>query len=229
MEETLEPAVLTNKSVKDQQATLRNLRNKAKTVMEEQGVNVLYLSFDFLRWTETAQSSDFLDSPLILVPVTLTWESITAPFVLSLHEDEIVINPTLTYKMENDFGLKLPEFNADDNLSDYFAHQQNLVDAQQWEVIPEVGLSLLSFLKINMYRDLERHRNAILSNPIARTLSGDTDAINRDISFLDGFDHDTNVSPESTFQVVDADSSQQDAIVCAKQGLSFVLQGPPGT
>ena len=75
-----EPAVLTNKSVKDQQATLRNLRNKARTIMEEQGVNVLYLSFGFLRWTEAAQSRYQFDSPLVLVPVTLSWESITAPF-----------------------------------------------------------------------------------------------------------------------------------------------------
>lgn len=224
-----EPAVLTNKSVKDQQATLRNLRNKARTIMEEQGVNVLYLSFGFLRWTEAAQSRYQFDSPLVLVPVTLSWESITAPFVLSLHEDEIVVNPTLAYKMENDFGIRLPELNADDGLSDYFDRLQNLVATQQWEVVAEVGLGLFSFLKINMYRDLERHRDVILSNPVIRTLSGDASAINHDLSFVDGFDHDTNTPPETTFQVVDADSSQQDAIVCAKQGVSFVLQGPPGT
>ena len=29
--------------------------------------------------------------------------------------------------------------------------------------------------------------------------------------------------------VVDADSSQQDAIMLAKNGISFVMQGPPGT
>lgn len=34
---------------------------------------------------------------------------------------------------------------------------------------------------------------------------------------------------EYLFQVVDADSSQQDAIVLSKRGISFVLQGPPGT
>lgn len=110
-----ESAIRTNKSAKDQQATLRNLRNKAKTIMEEQGVNVLYLSFGFLRWTEAAQSDYHFDSPLILVPVTLIWESITAPFVLSLHEDEIVVNPTLRYKMDNDFGIKFPDFDPEDS------------------------------------------------------------------------------------------------------------------
>ena len=102
-------SVQTNQSIKEQQRTLRNLRSKAKTFMEEQGVNVLYLSFGFLRWTESDHSKVHFDAPLILVPVSLSWESITSPFVLSLHEDEIIVNPTLAFKLDNDFGIKLPE------------------------------------------------------------------------------------------------------------------------
>ena len=41
---TLDASIITNQTVKEQQKTLRNLREKAKTVMEEQGVNILYLS-----------------------------------------------------------------------------------------------------------------------------------------------------------------------------------------
>ena len=40
---------------------------------------------------------------------------------------------------------------------------------------------------------------------------------------LDGGD------PSETFQVLDADSSQQEALALARKGASFVLQGPPGT
>lgn len=222
-------SVQTNQPAKEQQRTLRNLRSKAKTFMEEQGVNVLYLSFGFLRWTESGHSKAYFDAPLILVPVSLSWESITSPFVLSLHEDEIIVNPTLTYKLENDFGIKLPEFNVEDSLSAYFESVCRLTSVNQWEVIPEVGLGLLSFLKINMYRDLENHREAILKNPVVRALGGDATGVAHDLSEIDHFDHDNNTTPERTFQVVDADASQQDAILCAKQGHSFVLQGPPGT
>ena len=221
--------VVTNKPPKELQKVLRNIRGKAKTVMEEQGINVLYLAFGFLRWTEAPQSKVTIDSPLILVPVTLSWESIISPFVLSPHEDEIVLNPTLVYKMENDFGIKLPEFSTDISLSDYFSAVQDKIASQRWQVIPEVGLSLLSFLKINMYQDLERNRNTILQNPAIRALAGDSRAIDHGVSGLDNYDHDGCSSPLETFQVVDADSSQQDAILCAKQGFSFVLQGPPGT
>jgi DNA polymerase III delta prime subunit len=40
---------------------------------------------------------------------------------------------------------------------------------------------------------------------------------------------DNVVDPIDTYQVLDADSSQQEAIEAAKRGKSFVLQGPPGT
>lgn len=63
--------VITNQSIREQQKTLRNIRDKAKTIMEEQGVNVLYLAFGFLKWCESSNSDQYFSSPLILVPVTL--------------------------------------------------------------------------------------------------------------------------------------------------------------
>ena len=39
--------IKTDKKPSDRQKVLRNLRNKAKTAMEEQGINMLYLSFGF--------------------------------------------------------------------------------------------------------------------------------------------------------------------------------------
>lgn len=182
--------VVTNQSVKEQQKTLNNIRTKAKTAIEEQGINLLYLSFGFVRWTESENSDQTFDAPLILVPVALKLESITSPFVLTLHEDEIVVNPTLIYKLENDYGIKLPEFNSEGSLSDYFSEVSEIISKSHWEIIPEVGLGLLSFLKINMYRDLEQHKEKILQNPIVRALGGDTTALQYDLSEFENVDHD---------------------------------------
>ena len=111
--------VETNKNTSDLQKALRNLRNKAKTAIEEQCVNVLYLSFGFLKWTESENSNQSFTSPLVLVPVTLTIESIKSPYTLTLHEDEIVVNPTLVYKLENDFGITLPTFDENGDIDDF--------------------------------------------------------------------------------------------------------------
>lgn len=228
-EPTLFASVETNQSIKDMQKTLRNLRDKAKTATEEQGINVLYLSFGFLEWNESKDSEQYFRSPLILVPVILTVESISSPYILSLHEDEILVNPTLQYKLDNDFGITLPEFDEDGDLQEYFSKINSLVSHNKWKVVEETGLSLLSFLKINMYNDLSKHRDSIISNPIVRTISGDASASNHIPEEINDFDFDTKTKPIDIFQVVDADSSQQDAILCAKKGISFVLQGPPGT
>lgn len=224
----LNNGVITNQTLKEQQKTLRNLRNKAKIANEEQGINILYLSFGFVRWSESEHSDQYFDAPLILVPVELNWESITSPFILSLHEDEIVVNPTLLYKLENDFGIKLLEFDHDGSIEDFFASVSSIIEKNHWELIFEVSLGLLSFLKINMYKDLEQHKEMIFQNPIVRALCGDASALICDLSNIEDYDHDAQ-TPSTIFQVVDADSSQQDAIVCAKKGISFVLQGPPGT
>ena len=198
-------SVKTNQTIKEMQKTLRNLRDKAKTAKEEQGINILYLSFGFLKWKETASSDYDFSSPIILVPVTLTVESIASPYVLSLHEDEIVVNPTLSHKLENDFGITLPEFNDDIDIKRYLESIRKLVANNQWEVSFDVSLSLLSFLKINMFKDLEWHKDKIKQNSIVRAISGDTDACEKIPEELIDFDFDNNLKPTQVFQVVDAE------------------------
>ena len=221
--------IKTIQSAKDIQRTLKLLRDRAKTALEEQGVNILYLSFGFLKWTESQDSDYWFNSPILLVPASLTIESIASPYILTIHEDEIVINPTLSYKLENDFGITLPKYNEGDDLRTVLDEIARLTRTNRWEVVPDASLSLLSFLKINMYNDLSKHKDSIALNPIVKTISGDITASNKIPEDISDFDYDKNITPMDMYQVVDADSSQQDAILCAKRGISFVLQGPPGT
>ena len=219
----------TNKKVKDLQRILRGLRNKAKIAIEEQGVNILYLCFGFLEWTEAEHSSITNRSPLILVPVTLTIESITSPYILGLHEDEITVNPTLAYKLQNDYGITLPAFDENSSLDDFYDQINETVRNQSWKVSTDVGMSLLSFLKINMYDDLNKHHDSIANNPIVRAFDGDVSGLKAISDNIADFDFDKGTKPQDVFQIVDADASQQEAILLAKKGVSFVLQGPPGT
>ena len=227
--ESTKRTVITNQSIRDQQKTLRNLRSKAKLALEEQGINILHLSFAFLRWKESKDSEQFLTSPLILVPVSLRIASIASPFVMSLREDEIVVNPTLQYKLYNDFGISFPEFDEDESIEAYLATIEKIVTSNQWEVVTDVGLSLFSYLKINMYGDISRHSDRITQHPVIKALNGDATSVKVSADSISNMDFDRDVKPSDVFQVVDADSSQQEAILYAKSGTSFVLQGPPGT
>ena len=222
--------VETPKSIGDLQKTLKVLRYRANTAYEEQGINILFLAFGLLKWKESDNSSQTFISPLVLVPVKLTIESISAPYKLALnHEEDIVVNPTLSYKLDNDFGIKLPEFNIDsDNINDYFGKIESVVGNSGWIIEKKVNLTYLSFLKINMYKDLERNEDLMQSNDVISAIAGEQSSIGVPAEY-NNYDHDNKTKPIDVFQVVDADSSQQDAILLSKAGVSFILQGPPGT
>ena len=228
-ESVIEGDFKTNKSVADLQKTLRVLRYRANTSIEEQGINILFLTFGMLKWKESDDSSDVLSSPIVLVPVKLTIESLTSPYVLSPHEDEIVVNPTLLHKLDNDFGIKFPDFDGtQDGISDYLDKCESVVENKGWTIDRTVHLTILSFLKINMYKDLERNKEKLSSHPIISAIAGEGDTFILPDG-LNDYDHDKNERPINVFQVVDADASQQDAILLSKKSVSFVLQGPPGT
>ena len=125
----------------ERQRALRNLKKKAQLFQEEQGINVLYMAFGFLRWNEKTGAKDFFEAPLILVPVTISWENIRAPFVLGLHEDEIVFNPTLKFMLEDTYGLKIPEFEHEADLKDYIQKLREVLDNKEWS-IQEEGTSI---------------------------------------------------------------------------------------
>jgi len=221
--------VKTDKTIGELQKTLKNLRLKTKTSIEEQGINILFLAFGLLKWKEHEKSSQVITSPLVLVPVQLTIESLTSPYVLRLYDDEIVVNPTLLHKLDNDFSIKFPEFDsARDNIKDYLDQIEKFVNIKDWTVDRSVNLSVFSFLKINMYKDLEINKDKLKASPVISAIAGDRESLECPEN-LNNFDHDGNTHPIDMFQVVDADSSQQDAILLSKAGKSFVLQGPPGT
>jgi very-short-patch-repair endonuclease len=219
----------TDKTISELQKTLKALRYKANTSIEEQGINILFLTFGMMKWRERDDSNEVFSSPMVLVPVKLTIESLTSPYVLSPHEDEIVVNPTLRHKLENDFGILLPEFDGtQDSLSDYLTKCEKVIENKGWTIEKSVHLTNLSFLKINMYKDLERNEERLSANPIIAAIAGENDSLDIPEDIND-YDHDNNEKPIDVFQVVDADASQQDAILLSKKGASFVLQGPPGT
>ncbi len=221
--------VETSKPIGELQKTLKALRYRANTSIEEQGINTLFLTFGMLKWKEQDDSDQTFASPIILVPVKLLIESITSPYRLTLHDDEIVVNPTLSHKLDNDFGITVPTFDAaNDSPVEYLEKLYHKVKNKDWSVESSTHLTNLSFLKINMYKDLERNEDKLNENPIIATLVGEQDSIQVPIDIND-FDHDKLIRPIDSFQVVDADSSQQDAVLLSKKGASFVLQGPPGT
>lgn len=225
--------ILTNRIDAEMLKTVGNLRKRAKTALEEQSVNILYAAFGFLQWNETIDNKELdMKSPLVLVPIEIKLDSLISNYTLKMIDDDAYLNPTLIFKLKHDFGITLPSYDEyDDNgIEKYLDLVKTNISSSGWNVIKEIQIGLFSFLKINMYEDMVTHQEEIMAHPIIKAFLGNP--LKNFQNSLDGIsqtDHDKTVLPIETYQVLDADSSQLDAILAAKKGSSFVLQGPPGT
>ena len=214
----------------EREKTLKNLRSKAKLAQEEQGTNILYLCFGFIYWREKERSSQWNKSPLLMMPVSLGLKSLSSPYTLSRYDDDIQVNPTLEYLFSTEYHINLPPFEAKNrqSIEEYFSQVEEVVDKHGWKLTREVCLGLVSFLKISMYHDLNNNQLMLANHPVIRAMAGDRNAIGELPARANQFDFDS-VKPGEWHEVVDADSSQEEAILLSKLGVSFVMQGPPGT
>ncbi len=218
-------------TVMEREKTLKNLRSKTKLAQEEQGTNILYLSFGFILWREhNRDSSPWLKSPLLMMPVQLGLKSLNAPYTLSKYDDEIEVNPTLEYLFNQNYGIDLPAFELKnkESFENYLKQIEEIIDKKGWKLVREVSLGLLSFLKISMYHDLNNNREQMMNNPVIQAISGDRHAFGELPAKARNFNFD-RTQPTEWHEVVDSDSSQEEAILLSKLGVSFVMQGPPGT
>ena len=204
-----------------------NLAKKAREYLEETGVNVAYMAFGFVEWKEKEKDEKFYRAPLLLFPINIKSESSESPVFVELTGDDVVVNPTFNHLLEAQYNAKLPEYDEDENLLTYLAKVKEVVAKMQWSVKAECRMGIFSFLKINMYHDLVDNEYRILQNPNVRLLVGES--LDKSKLAKDSKDIKDLNEVLDLHTVVDADSSQIEAIKMAKAGKSFVLQGPPGT
>lgn len=208
----------------------------ARTVIEEQGVNVLYLALGMLEWYESASSEKARRAPLLLVPVDLTRTDVRARFRLVYSGEEVGGNLTLQAKLKGDFGLSVPLPDPEQDLDveaylDAVAHVVS--EMPRWRVHRDaVHLGFFQFGKLLMYNDLDAEVWPEEAKPadheVIRALLGDGFAAPEG-RFDDDDRLDRFVHPDDVHQVVDADSSQTLALLDVTQGHHLVIQGPPGT
>ncbi len=221
-----------DKSTKQFNNTLKNLRYKSRTIREEQGFNALYMAFGMLRWQEAA-NSEFCEAPIVLVPIDIERGNVASPFTLSMFEDEIVVNPTLQAHLKSSFAIEFPDISQDistDDLRDYLSLVESMVVDLKWAVIQKVVIGIFNFQTLMIIKDLEKNADHFIESPIIQMLSGLSVEQSVDYENVPTAEElDNKVDPLSVYQILDADSSQQEAIEAAKRGVSLVLQGPPGT
>jgi superfamily II DNA or RNA helicase/very-short-patch-repair endonuclease len=219
--------------------SLYQLSLKNKRFRRERGVDSLYLSLGMLRWFSVDYSDEANRSPLFLAPVELEQRTVQSGdkhnYVIKPRAEGLRVNPALRKKLAAEQEVDLPADSAlslDDLDAAFEAVYESVRGFERWTIQPDIVLGIFDFTKFSLYSDLERNRSKVKSNPIIQALSGNMAPLQRaegDITTPEASELDDVVDPVETHQVLDADSSQQEAIEAAKRGKSFVLQGPPGT
>ncbi|NIG54656.1 DUF3320 domain-containing protein [Chitinophaga sp. Cy-1792] len=226
----------TNENNATLQHKLLNTYYAARTNLEEQGVNILYISLGMLQWYESESSQEARLAPLILIPVSLDRSNVGERFRLKYTLEEVGENISLQAKMKTDFGISIPDLpdTEDVDINDYLQRIAAAVaDFDRWEVITDaVELGFFSFGKFMIYNDLEANNwpegQSPEEHPVISSLFGNgfrhEHADISEDSFID-----TETTANNLFQVVDADSSQILAMLAVQEGRNLVIQGPPGT
>ncbi|MEO2031715.1 MAG: DUF4011 domain-containing protein [Planctomycetaceae bacterium] len=236
-----ESDILTDLSDKVLDRRLRTLNGHAKLAMSEQGVHALYVVFGFLKWYESRSSEEPRWSPLMLVPASLSRTATGAPWDLTEAEDDALENLCLRQRLIQDFSIELPplpdinELEEPGTRNEFLdAVREAISDEPTWEVEDRVAVGRFAFPKIAMWKDLGDYMQAVTSHPLCRSLAGDQTVSHKDSfgavnDLPEPAQFDDAIPPGEMKTILDCDSSQFEAVVAARNGVSFVLDGPPGT
>lgn len=217
------------------QKRLLSLYRDAKSLLDEQGVDVLFLAIGFLEWFEAPNSETPRYAPLILLPVELVRDDSRSSFKLQIREEDLSHNIALEERLRQDFGIAVPPMPDDEDWtpSDYYDLVREAVASQKRWVVNDnmMALGFFSFNKIAMFRDLDPANwpdGKLLDHPIICSLLADGFQQEEKL-FPDEASMDDVLHPSNMVHVVDADSSQALVIEAIRQGRNMVVQGPPGT
>ncbi|MBR4448415.1 DUF3320 domain-containing protein [Methanobrevibacter sp.] len=223
----------TDLTPKELQKRLYYINNQAKTMLQEQGYNILYLAIGFLEWKDKSKPRQKNKAPLVLIPVSMERKKVGESFNLEWTGEDIQTNISLKAKLL-EAGIELPDFEFKkygEVIDHYLANVRRSVSRMEgWEVNNNVALGFFSFTKFVMYNDLNPEAWAenvdLTKNELIQAIFNP--AKNDQEAFREE-DIDSRLEYRSMYQVLDADSSQIAAIQDVKAGRNLVVEGPPGT
>ena len=211
----------------------RKIGSAAKTAIEESGTNMLYLILGFLEWYEADDSQQPRLAPLLTVPVAFERTSSKGKgfeCTIEFSGEDFTTNFSLVEKMRRDFSIDVPFLDDEDGPKEYFERFEPLLRQKpRWRIRRQITLSLLSFGKLLMYRDLDPNTwPEIVAHPLVKELfegSKSATVTHAEEYPIDAEEISRHVPP----LILDADSSQHSALIDAIKGSNLVIEGPPGT
>ena len=217
------------------QDALKHVYRTARTSLEENGANSLFLALGMLRWYETAKSEQPRYAPILLLPVDIVRKS-GNNYIIRKRDEDIILNITLTELLKQNFGLNmdvlkvLPKDESGVDVKLIFTcFRRAIIEQKKWDVLEESVLGLFSFNKFVMWNDIHSNAEKLKENVVVASLIDKQDKQEVSENPVDARTIDKESAPMDFAIPLDVDSSQMEAIVESGRGRSFILHGPPGT
>ena len=216
------------------QKRLFYIDQQSKTMIQEQGYNILYIALGFIEWIDKKKPRQKNLAPLILIPVALERKKVGNSFSLSWTGEDIQNNISIQAKLR-EAGIELPKFEQTsyiEGVNQYLSDVKKAIRPfSKWDVNDNVALGFFSFTKFVMYNDLNPESWSedvdLTKNELIQAIFNPSKNVYEDT--FEEEDVDEKLHYKTMYQVLDADSSQIAAIENVKAGHNLVVEGPPGT
>ncbi len=217
------------------QDAMKYFYRTARTALEENGANSLFLALGMLKWFETPVSEQPRFAPILLLPVDIIRKS-GNKYVIRKRDEDIMLNITLVEFLKQNYNINLDvlkELPMDKSGVDvqliftYF--RRAVLEQKKWNVLEEFLLGLFSFNKFVMWNDIHSNADKLKENQVVASLMENHDKQENPPEPVDAGKVDRESKPMDFAIPLDVDSSQMEAIVESGRGQTFILHGPPGT
>ncbi len=245
--ESPDPVVRTRAEAEARQkvrSALVALQRKALSNLEEKGIETLHLAMGMATWPASDGGRPY-DAPVLLLPARIEARGQAGDDLRLAVAGEPQVNPVLLYVLDENYAVRidasrvLSECDGEDESGQWRIDPEKVFErieraatsVPSFRIARRVVLANFQFAKMAMVEDLKRNGDTIASSAIVAAVAGHSPsrqklaqaAINIEPAQLD------ERPASDDYLVLDADSTQQRAIVLVGKGQNGVIQGPPGT
>ncbi|MCX6122752.1 MAG: AAA domain-containing protein [Ignavibacteriales bacterium] len=221
-----------------QAAKLREIIKRNTANVEEKGLQTLFMAIGLASW-DSVDGGIPTRAPLVLFPLKIEKRGREQKDFLILQDGDPQFNIVLIKVLEDNYGVEIDGDAIIDTASNDCFNPAELIggvikkcnNVPGFKVEECAVIGNFSFQKMAMVRDLQDCGELMISHDLIAAIAGDLKAqelLSKNRENLNPIEFDKN-EPKNELLIIDADSSQQNAILAIRKGQNGVVQGPPGT
>ena len=223
----------------DARRRLTAINKRALTNLEEKGIETLFAAIGLATWR--VESGTPPNAPVILLPLAVEATGAAARDFRIEVAGDAHLNPVLAHILRSEYDIDTDDEEAGvvedppTGLGGFLALLNRFEES--WKALPNLVIepravvANFSYSMMPLVADLGQNGELFAASDIVAAIAGDREAREALASRIcDPKPNQPDIDPPSNeFLVLDADSSQHEAINRVLGGESLVIQGPPGT